>query len=151
MAIERWDPLVEFTPLREAVSRLLGGSFVGPNRFDAFSHIFPMDIRETDGEYVIEASLPGFTPEDVQVMTHGDTLTIRAERNVERGDEKAGTYVRRERYEGEVRRAVTLASMYADGVKATYQHGVLTVHVPKATQVQGKTIPVQALPEGGSH
>jgi HSP20 family protein len=151
MAIDRWEPLQELTPLREAVSRLLEDSFVGLKRFDGFGHVLPMDIRELDGEYVIEASLPGFKPEDVQITASGDTVTIRAERKEEKKEKEGGTYVRHERYEGTLYRSVTLPHTQADGVQATYQHGVLTLHVPKAPQAKATTIPVKALPEGSSH
>ncbi len=148
MAIERWEPSAEFTPLREAFARLLEDSVVGLNRFDgiqSIQRILPMDIREADGKYVVEASLPGFKPEDVQVIASGDTLTIRAERKSEQKEEKAGAYVRHERYEGEVRRSVTLPGMQADGVQATYQHGVLTLQVPKVAQAQARAIPIKDL------
>ena len=51
---------------------------------------FPIDVRETENDYVIHASLPGIKPDDVQITVHGDTLTIRGELKDE--EEKKGEH-----------------------------------------------------------
>ncbi len=143
MSMQRWEPVSELTPLRDAVNRLLEDSFVGLERFDLFGRTFPVDIRELAGEYVIEASMPGIKPEDLHVTATSDTVTIETTRKTEKKDEKPGAYVRHERYEGELRRSITLpAGLRPDGVTAAYEHGVLTLHVPKAEQIKPKTISV---------
>jgi HSP20 family protein len=144
MSMQRWEPMSELTPLREAINRLFEDSFVGLERFDLFGRTFPVDVRDLAGEYVIEASLPGIKPEDLKVTATGDTLTIEAARKTETKDEKSGAYVRHERYEGELRRSITLpAGMRPEDVTAEYEHGVLTLHVPKAEQIKPKTIAVE--------
>ena len=148
MSLQRWDPISELTPLREAVNRLLEDSFVGLERFDVFGRTFPVDIRELDTEFVIEASLPGFKPEAIQVTATDNTVMIRAERTSEKEEEKPGAYVRRERYEGEVRRSITLpAGVHGGDVKASYQHGVLMLRVPKAERITPKPIAIEVKPE----
>ena len=143
MAMQRWEPVSELTPLREAVNRLLEGSVVGLERLDVFGRTFPVDIRELEGEYVVEASLPGIKPDDLRITATEDTLTIRAERKTEK-EEKAGTLLRQERYEGEFFRTITVPSgLRPDGVTATYEHGVLTLHAPKAELVKPKTVTVE--------
>lgn len=58
-------------------------------------------------------------------------------------EEKAGNYVRRERYAGEVTRTFEMpGSVDADKVQATYEHGVLTLTIPKSTAASPKRIPV---------
>ena len=83
MAIERWDPFTEAVSLRDAVNTLFQDSFVRPRGFSGAAGsgvgTFPIDVRETENDYVIHASLPGIKPDDVQITVHGDTLTIRAE------------------------------------------------------------------------
>ncbi len=70
---------------------------------------------------MIEVSVSGFKPEEIQVSTEGNTVLIRAAKKKERKAEK-GTYVRRERYEGEISRSVTLPSAIdASKVQATYE------------------------------
>lgn len=53
-------------------------------------------------------------------------------------------YVRRERYIGEMSRTIELPTpIEAEGVTATYEHGILTLHVPKAAKIEPVTIPVR--------
>lgn len=77
-------------------------------------------------------------------MAAENTVTIRATRKREEKGEKADVYVRRERYEGEMSRIVELPTPF-DAVNATaiYEHGVLTLRLPKAAVPEAKHIPVQ--------
>ena len=103
MAIERWDPFREMVSLRDAVNSLLQESFVRPRRRAGAGGptTLPLDVAETENEFVVKASLPGIKPEDVQITVHGDTLTIRGESKAE--EEKQGqTWHLRERRSGVV-------------------------------------------------
>lgn len=145
MSMMRRDPLDAFTPLREAMNRMFEENVIWP-RFEFFmGRTFPLDIYETEDKqrYVVEASLPGFKSEDIQITAKGDTLSISASKKEESRTEK-GSYMRRERYEGEMSRMVTLpGEIDADKVEASYEHGVLKVYIPKAEQTQAKQIPVK--------
>lgn len=144
MSLIPWEPFEGLTPLRDAMNQLLEGSFVGPTRLDPFARFFPLDVLEKDGEYVIEASLPGIKPDQVQITATENLVTIRTTVRDEEPKAKEGTYVRRERYTGEVTRAVTLPMpIDPDKVTATYEHGVLMLKVPKLPKAQPKQIPVQ--------
>jgi len=146
-----WEPFEGLTPLREAINRLFEDSFVGLGRFEPFGRVFPLDVLEAKDEYVIEAALPGMKPEDVQVTATDTTIAIRAgtkaeptEKETKEKETKEDTYVRRERYTGEVSRTIALPMrIVPDKVAATYEHGVLTLHVPKAEEAKPKTITVQ--------
>ena len=73
------DPFGVFTPLREVMNRVFEESVVGP-RFELFfGRSFPLDIYETEDkkQYVVEASLPGLKPEEIEITAEGDMLTIR--------------------------------------------------------------------------
>lgn len=62
------DPFEAFVPLREAMNRLFEESFIGP-RFEFFTgRTFPLDIYEAEDkqQYVIEASMAGFKPEEIR-------------------------------------------------------------------------------------
>lgn len=135
-----------FTPLREAVSRFMEGGIAGPERaVFMLGRTFPVDILETPEEYVIEASLFGIRPENVQISTTGNTLTIRAGQKAAKQN-KEGTYLRRERIEAfmpDVGRTVTLPGhINPDKVSAEYEHGVLTIHVGKDEEIKDHKIPL---------
>lgn len=140
------DPSEAFMPLRQAVDRLFEESFIWPPRFALFTgRTFPLDIYESkeQKEYVVEASLPGVKPEEIEITASGDTFTVTYTTKSEEKVEKP-KYVRRERYEGEMTRTFTLPTRIdPETVVATYEHGVLTLHVPKTEAAKPKQIPVK--------
>jgi HSP20 family protein len=95
-----------------------------------------------DGNWVMRFDLPGLDPKDIDVSLAGDTLTVRASR-ARRSDEHdngsgahEGSYTRFEH-------SVTLPKgVKSDGIKTTYQHGVLELSLPAAPEVTGRKIPV---------
>lgn len=147
------EPIDAFAPLRQAVNRFMEDGIAGPERaLFLLGRTFPVDVIETADEYIIEASLLGIRPEDVQITTAGNTVTIRVGRKSRTHDEKEMTYLRRERLERflpEVGRTITLPGRFdADKVKAVYEHGVLTVHITKDEETREHTIAVQVKQTG---
>ena len=140
------DPSEALMPLREAVNRLFEDSFIWPGRLEVFTgRTFPVDVYETKDQqgYVVEASLPGVKPEDISITAIGDTLTISY---ATRGEEKVEkpNYVRRECYDGELRRTISLPTQIdPEKVQATYEHGVLKLVVPKVEAAKPKQITVK--------
>ncbi len=60
-------------------------------------------------------------------------------------------YVRRERYEGEMSRTITLPTQIEpEKVQATYERGVLTLHIPKSEAAKSKQITVKVKEEAGA-
>lgn len=169
LSLEPIDPFGSLTTLRSTMNRLFEESMLGLSRFEPIARTFPLDIRETETEYILDAALPGVKPEDAQITASDDTVAIHVyraytrqgepdERKGEKGEkgEKGATapavYVRRERYAGEMSRAITLpAPIVAEEVTATYEHGVLTIHAPKAARVTPKQIPVRVSEAGSQH
>jgi len=152
MKLTRYEPFDALVPLRDAMNRLFEDSFVGsgPLGLSLEGRTFPVDIYETDKHYTIEAGLPGVKPEDIQITALGDTLTIRATQKHEEKKE-TGTYVRRERYEGEISRTIVLpTTVEAETVEATYEHGILKLQVPKAEEAKAKQIRVQTKEAAGT-
>jgi len=142
MTIERWDPFREMVSLRDAVSSLLQDSLVPPNarseRGAAFT--LPLDVTEAENDFVVTASLPGIKPEDVQTTVLGDTLTIRGESKAV-GEQKGHNWLVRERRSGSFQRSVSLGTpINADKATAQFEHGVLTLTLPKSEQARPKQI-----------
>ena len=156
MALTRWEPFEGLTPLRDAMNQLLEESFIRPMRFGVVGRVFPVDIYETDADYVVEALLPGVKPEDVQITAVRATITIHAAikplRQPKEKTNTAGFYVRQERYEGEMSRTIELPTeIDAEKVTATYEHGVLTLHAPKVEAAKPRQIPVQVKEPAVAH
>jgi HSP20 family protein len=152
MAIQVWDPFREAISLRDAMSALFQESFIRPASLPAQdgSAVLPLDVSETDDEFVIKASVPGIKPEDVQITVQGDMLTIRGEGRWE--EEKDGErWHLRERRFGSFQRSVTLGTpLDADKAQSHYEHGVLTLTLPKAEGAKPRQIKVVGPPQAQS-
>src|SRR4051812_7547127 len=144
MAIERWEPYREVISLRDAMNSLLQQSFVRPGSLSAPDghDTPPLDVSETEDEFVVKAALPGIKPEDVQITVQGDTLTIRGECKAE--EEKKGEHWHlRERRFGAFQRSVALATpVNSDQAQAHYEHGVLTLTLPKSEAAKPRQIKI---------
>jgi HSP20 family protein len=136
------------TPLRDVINRLFEESVVGLGRIEPWfaGRAFPLDLLETEDAYIVEAALPGFTPEDIQITALESVVTIRARQTEEKSKqaEKSSAYLRRERATGEVTRIVELPMRFdAKKIVATYEHGLLTLHIPKTAQAKPTVIPIK--------
>lgn len=102
----------------------------------------PADVVETEDAIQIKLDLPGHSAQEIQVHLEGDTLTIRAERKVEK--QLAGKSLRTERWTGVYSRSFVLPET-VDGSKpeAKYADGVLTVTLPKREEAKPKLIKVE--------
>ena len=144
MAIDRWEPFREAVSLSDAMNALFRESFIRPSSVPGQQGpgLLPLDVSETENEFVVTASLPGVKPEDVQVTVHGDTLTIHGESKVEE-EKKGQRWHLRERRYGQFQRSLSLATpVDSDKAQAKFEHGVLTLTLPKSEQAKPRQIKI---------
>ena len=150
MAIEMWRPMREMRRLTEEMERLMEETF-GPFEFRiremlpaARMRFFPVNMYQKNNDLIVEASLPGVRPEDVDVSITGRTLTIRAERKEAR-EVKEEEYYCREMVAGRFFRQLTLpAEVQADKAEANYELGMLRLRLPLAEVAKESHIKVKA-------
>jgi HSP20 family protein len=146
MALVRWNPWGELFDLHNQMDQLFQTlstdtprSTSGGNGSYAY---LPVDIRQTDEAYMIEAAVPGFRPEDVEVTFDDGVLTVRGQWHHEQ-EQKQGAWVRRERKMQSVYRQIALpAEVRAEEITAAFENGMLTITVPRAQKAQPKRIQV---------
>jgi HSP20 family protein len=114
--------------------------------FPAFAARSPaVNVYEKEGQYVIEAELPGVSEKDLKLELKNGLLTLSTEKKEEKGDkDKAGKWIHRERRESYFSRSFELPDN-ADGDKidATFKDGLLTVRLPQKAETSPKLVPVK--------
>lgn len=106
----------------------------------------PIDVREDQGALLVSAELPGIAPEQVEVATDNGILTIRGEKRQERKEGDEGRYHLMERSYGRFTRSFRLPKGVDEAkISAKFQHGVLTVHIPKGALPQPKKIAINTV------
>ncbi len=150
MAIELWRPMREMRRLADEMERLMEETF-GPFERRIWEplpitrmRVFPVNMYQKNNDLIVEASLPGIRPEDVDISISGRTLTIRAERK-EAKEIKEEDYYYREMAAGRLFRQLTLPTdVQADKAEATYENGVLRLRLPVAPVAREAHIKVKA-------
>lgn len=103
----------------------------------------PMNIWEESDKYFVEAELPGYRFEDLEVGVLGHELTVKGTRTLK--DAADAKMLRRERVGGSFIRTWTLpVEIDADKVEASLTNGVLLITLPKSPQSQPRKITVKA-------
>ena len=148
--VRRPTPFGELMSLRSAMDRLFEDSFVRRPVGAGFEPAagLPLDVTRTNDALVVEAALPGIRPEDVDITVEDGTLSIRAESREERQEGEGETLVSEIR-RGTVSRSVTLPTgLEPDKATATFEHGVLTLRIPKAESVKPRQIRISPTTDG---
>ena len=141
MILERWDPFKEFRRLDRNRYGLSRGILIG-DRIDHWA--LPVDVFHDGDNIVVQASIPGVAPEDIQVTIEEGVLGIKVERKAE-NEERDGNYLRRERRSGRFQRALRLPdTVDVDKAETRYDQGVLTVTLPKIEAKKAKRLEVKA-------
>ena len=142
--LTRWEPIGEMMTLREAVDQLFDRAFTRPRTTNGVSVVPAIDVYETADDVVVKANLPGLRSDDVQISVTSGVLTLHGEVR-EENEPKQATYHLLERRTGVFERSVMLpVDVITDKAKADFEHGVLTITLPKAETVKPKTITVKA-------
>lgn len=105
-----------------------------------------VDVWETSEEVMVRVDLPGVPPENIEIYTTEDSVTIRAESQQEQEQKERG-YYRTERRYGRFDRNVDLpANIKQDEAKATFKNGVLEIKLPKMSPAGEKMtkVPVES-------
>lgn len=128
--------------LRREIDRLFDDALAGGGR--RMNWAPTVDIQEDEKEIAIVAELPGLRPEQVEVTCENGVLNIRGEKSEERKeDDQSRRYHLVERTYGGFSRSFQLPQGLDESkIEASFDNGLLTVHVPKAALPQPKKIQI---------
>lgn len=146
MTMQRWEPFHQMVTLRNAVDRLFEDSVVRPTAWwiqGDNREVLALDMYQTSNDVVINASLPGFKPEEVDISITGDTLTIKGEHKEEK-ESREEEYFLKERHYGSFSRTVSIpVGVQSDKAEASFENGILSLTLPKAEEAKPKQIKVK--------
>ena len=138
-----------YDPFGEVFDDLFKGFFVKPVGYEAAPTSAPVrgmrvEVSEHNGEYKVQAELPGVKKEDIRVQIDGDQVSIAAEVKAEREAKEGERVVHSERYYGKVARSFRLGEDIDDSkVEAKYVDGVLELRLPKKAVTASRQITIQ--------
>jgi HSP20 family protein len=109
-----------------------------PRWMREISHEFApeVDLKETEKEYILSATIPGIDKEGLDIDVMPDRITIAGERKHEEEKPENRYHVRQQTY-GSFRVSYALPTeVKPKEVKAHYKNGVLEVEMPKAVEAE---------------
>jgi HSP20 family protein len=144
MAIQRWIPFGNMREAENEMNRFWRNFGVGPVWREGEEHWnINVDVLQKKDDIVVKASVPGVKPEDIDVAIEDNVLTIKAERHTE-NEFKDADYLVQERATGSFFRALRLPdTVDTNKIQSSYEHGVLTITMPKAEEKKRKQIHVK--------
>lgn len=145
--LTRWqnfdDVRSEMQRLHDEMNRMFGRYGNGAREFVRSAYP-PLNLWEDEDNLYVEAELPGFNLNDLEMYVTGQNqLSIKGERK--QPELAKGTWHRQERGHGTFARLMELPSgVDSDRVAAEFKHGVLTITLPKKAEAKPRRIEVKA-------
>jgi HSP20 family protein len=102
-----------------------------------------IDVYQTPDEIVIESTIAGVKPEDLDINITSETVTIRGERKRDKkiSDED---YFYQECYWGKFSRSIILPQeIDPEKSTATLKNGILTIRLPKLNRHKGRSLKIK--------
>lgn len=149
-AFVRFNPEQEAMSLRDAMNELFAESFVRPHQFVRGRGMgqrrgqVPMDLYETETEYVVSLAVPGLTSDNFEITLEQDVLAICGRVEQKQPTEEVRYHVREQNL-CDFNRSVRFPTpVDAEKIQASLNEGILTIHVPKAESARVRRIDVKA-------
>ena len=97
-----------------------------------------VNVRETKDDYFLEMAVPGMKKSDFKIDLDNDVLSISTEAK-EETENTEENYTRREFGYAVFKRTFTLPESIDDSkIKAKYEDGILSIHLPKREEAKQK-------------
>lgn len=114
-------------PLFSRLYKDFFGDLMSP--FDTFN-TFSTDIIDKGDHYLLQAELPGFKKNEINIDIENDILRITANHKEEFKEERHN-FIRQERRYNSYSRAFNVSGISKNEITAAYNNGILEVKLPK--------------------
>ncbi|CAG8442076.1 8747_t:CDS:2 [Acaulospora morrowiae] len=103
----------------------------------------PLDVHETEKEFIVNAELPGVSKDQINVDVRDKALVISGETKQDQKYKEGNTHIQERRY-GSFSRTISLPqNAKSDEITAKFDQGILEVKIPKGETPGSKKITVQ--------
>ncbi|WDF83320.1 Hsp20/alpha crystallin family protein [Lacticaseibacillus pabuli] len=97
----------------------------------------PTDVQENKDNYTIKVDVPGIDKKNIKLSYKDKLLTISVnKKDISDHTDKDGNLLMSERSYGSASRSYELPNVDAKNIKAAADNGVLTITLPKMTEIQ---------------
>jgi len=104
-----------------------------------------VDVYQTPTEIVIQTMVAGVRPEDLEIVTARDMITIRGKREENRSVSEENFFAK-ELYWGSFSRIISLPSeVEPEEAEATEKHGLLTIKLKKVDREKKNSIKIKSI------
>jgi HSP20 family protein len=148
MTLVRWEPRTTMSPWRNffnlqgRMNRMFDEFFNGDEDATMIRWRPAVDIEENHDEVTLNAELPGMTKDDIELTVKDNVLTVKGEKKMNT-EKKEGDVFLSERCFGSFQRSFNLSNRVdANKVKAEFEDGILTIHMPKVEEAKPKAIEI---------
>jgi len=147
VALTRQSPLQDFMPLWDVMDRFVTDTVGGQQGWTGWSKnsipSLPLEVYETPDQFVIRAFAPGVMPENLSVEYDAGTLTIRGKTEVPELKDGWKAYLAEFPYGEFVRQMRLPRKIDIEHVQSTFEHGVLTLALPKVADARPHRIEIR--------
>lgn len=135
-----------FQTLEGRMNQMLRGMFDSMGTESGLGN-YPVDVDEDDDKITIEAEMPGFKRDEIDVNVENGVLTIKAERSSKEDNNGTKRHLSERRFT-RVQRAFTLPrTVDGSDVEAKLGDGILTLTLKKTEESKPRKIEIR----GGDH
>lgn len=107
-----------------------------------FNHDFFSDIYEENGNLIVEMSIAGINPDNIDITVEDDYIKVVGHRKEEH-QEKKRQYFKKEIKRGSFERIIDLpTAVEADKAKAEVKNGILIITLPKINKKESRKIQI---------
>ncbi len=161
LSASTWNPYLEMRSIQgqmnhlfdESLMRAQGEPMIEHSYADFQSSAFLHQVQmfETNKDFIVRASVPGFDKEELRVETKGNVLILsgdrkEAQQRTEKTIEGKETRSWKSRF-GHFARSITIPGEFRnEGVTAEYRNGILMVTLPKVKETPlspSRTVPIR--------
>lgn len=101
--------------------------------------VMKCDVYEKDGFYHIEADIPGFNKDEINIESENGYITISTEKKYDNDiDNSDRSYIRRERFYGRTVRKFYIGEVDEEKINAKFENGILELVIPKEEKLPNK-------------